>query len=403
MSRAPLRLVTLALTGECNLRCRYCYQNAKSRAHMPWTVLKAAAGRLLESPSSERELVFAGGEPLLAFDLVRRAVRHIDQRCQAGGVVKYILATNGTLLRPDTIAFLDAHCFQIELSFDGVPPAQSVRGKHSFARIDGALDHLRDEAPETFWQRLAVAATLDATAIPCLAESFAFFLDRQIPAISVSPAAGQGARWKPRTLDRLERELEAVFTAAIRHYEDTGEVPLVAFQKTSGDAPPRGGAVCGAAGSASVTIDVDGQAYACPMLAESSRTFASPRLAAIVRPMRMGSVSSRAFWERLAALPERARAAGIFHVGRRRHSLHGQCIRCPYVRECKACPVAVLSEPAHDDAQRIPDYLCAFNWTLLGLRKRFPVQPDAAALLAGRARRPRLVRELLASTGSRPR
>jgi len=62
----------------------------------------------------------------------------------------------------------------------------------------------------------------------------------------------------------------------------------------------------------------------------------------------------------------------------------------------------VLSEPGHDDVQRIPDYLCAFNWTLLGLRKKFPVQPDAAALLSGRARRPRLVRELLRETRSGP-
>jgi hypothetical protein len=93
----------------------------------------------------------------------------------------------------------------------------------------------------------------------------------------------------------------------------------------------------------------------------------------------MGSVSSPAFWQQLAALPEKARTTGIFQIGPRRHSLHGPCIRCPRRRDCKACPVAVLSEPAHEDTQRIPDYLCAFNWTLMGLRKRFPIQPGAPA------------------------
>jgi hypothetical protein len=54
----------------------------------------------------------------------------------------------------------------------------------------------------------------------------------------------------------------------------------------------------------------------------------------------------------------------------------------------------VLFEPDHDDAQRIPDYICAFNWALLGLRRRFPVQPGPAELMSGRARMPGPVREL---------
>ena len=399
MRAVPLRLVTLALTGACNLRCAYCYQDTKSRGRMAWPVMRAAVGRLLESPSPDRDLVFAGGEPLLAFDLVQRAVRYVGRRRPAGSVVRYVLATNGTLLRPDTIAFLDAHRFALELSFDGVLPAQALRGKRSFARIDEALDHLRDHAPEMFRQRLAVAATLDADAVPFLSESFAYFVHKRIPAISLSPAAGQSAKWTPRVIDRLERELAAVYALARRHYEDTGAVPLVAFRKTRSDArPARTRPVCGAAQSASITIDVDGEVYACPMLAESSRTFANPGLAATIQPMRMGHVADPAFWPRLAALPARARATGIFHVGPRRHSLHGQCIRCRHHRGCSACPVAVLSEPAHEDAQRIPDYLCAFNWSLQSLRERFPVQPDDADLLSGRARLPRLVRELLNET-----
>jgi sulfatase maturation enzyme AslB (radical SAM superfamily) len=320
--------------------------------------------------------------------------------------VQYGIATNGTLLRPDTIAFLDAHRFEIELSVDGVLPAQAVRGRRSFAAIDAALDDLRGNAPETFWQRLMVAATLDADAVPYLAESFAYFLDKRIPSIAVSPAAGQGQKWTRRVIDRLECELAAVYTTALRHYNDTGEVPLVSFRKTSSGPPAEREAVCGAPDSASVTIDIDGQVYGCPMLAESCQSFANPRLAAIVQPMRMGSVAAPTFWQHLAELPSHSRAVGIFHVDPRRHSLHGQCVRCRHHRECQACPLAVLSEPGHEDPQRIPDYLCAYNWTLLGLRERFPAQPDDAALLAGRPRRPRLVRELLreaAAAGAKTR
>ena len=77
----------------------------------------------------------------------------------------------------------------------------------------------------------------------------------------------------------------------------------------------------------------------------------------------------------VSALRGEPRAAGP----ERRTKQTRSCIRCPHRRDCKACPVAVLSEPAHEDAQRIPDYLCAFNWTLMGLRKRFPVQAAPGA------------------------
>jgi uncharacterized protein len=164
--------MTLALTGECNLRCRYCYQNAKSGKRMPWPVLETAADRLLESTSERLELAFAGGEPLLAFDDIQRVVEYIDRRRSPKRVVHYDLATNGTLLSCEVIAFLVAHEFEIELSFDGVLPAQAVRGEHSFAQIDAALDRLCADAPAIFWKRLTVGVTLDADAVPYLAESF---------------------------------------------------------------------------------------------------------------------------------------------------------------------------------------------------------------------------------------
>jgi sulfatase maturation enzyme AslB (radical SAM superfamily) len=398
--RGPLRMMTLALTGECNLRCRYCYQNAKSTGRMPWPVLESAAERALQSTSPGVHVIFAGGEPLLALGSLRQTVEYIEQR-RAGLVVQYALATNGTLLTPATVTYLDRFGFEIELSFDGVLPAQSVRGKRSFARIDEALDRLCADAPEIFWRRLSVGVTLDADAVPYLAESFSYFLEKRLPSISIAPATGQAARWTPAVLQTLDRQLMEVYKIARRHYDETGGVPLTAFRKSSNNAPAAMGALCGAADPGSVTVDVDGEVYACPMLAESSQRFANQRLAATIHPMRIGHVADPAFWTRLAGLPAHARRTGMFHAGPGRSSLHGSCLRCPHRADCRACPLAVLAEPDHGSVQRIPDYLCAFNWAMGGLRRRFPVQPDAAARLDGRARQPRLVRELMAHAGSR--
>jgi sulfatase maturation enzyme AslB (radical SAM superfamily) len=393
-------MMTLALTGECNLQCRYCYQNAKSGASMSWPVIRSAADRLLESASDRLELVFAGGEPLLALETIRRAVGYIERRRSRDRAVQYNLATNGTLLSRQAIAFLRGHAFAIQLSFDGVRPAQAVRGTRSFALIDGALDRLRADAPEIFWRRLTVGVTLDADAVLYLAESFRYFLDKHVPAIVVLPAGGQAARWTPGVIDTLERQLEAVYEISYRHCADTGTVPLTAFRKTPDDPPANTDVVCGGAASGSVTVDVDGETYACPFLAESSQRFANQRLAAIVRPLRTGHIGAPTFWRRLGDLPLRARGTGMFRIGPERHALHGQCLECPHHLACMACPISVLFEPDHDDAHRIPDYICAFNWALMSLRQKFPVQPDAAALLEGRAPRPRLARELLERAGA---
>jgi sulfatase maturation enzyme AslB (radical SAM superfamily) len=367
---------------------------------MPWAVLKSASDRLLESPSPHIEMVFAGGEPLIELGHIRRVVDYIDHRKASNRSVRYSLATNGTMLSSEVIAFLDRHRFDVDVSFDGVPLAQSVRGRHSFARVDGALGRLCAEAPETFWGRLTVGVTLDAKAVSSLSESFAYFLERHVRAVVLSPVNGQSAKWTPPRLDVLERALTSVFMIARRHYEDTGQVPLAAFRRRSDDVRAASGVLCGAASSSNVAVDVDGEVYACPFLAESSQRFANQRLAAAVRPMRLGHIGSRAFWRRLAELPARAEETRMFRIGPERRSLHGRCLECPHHLECMACPISVLSEPDHEDAHRIPDYICAFNWILMSLRKEFPVQPDAAALLEGRAPKPRLARELLERAGA---
>jgi len=256
-----------------------------------------------------------------------------------------------------------------------VLPAQAVRGEHSFARIDGALDDLRDGAPQTFWRRLTVGVTLDAGAVPYLSASFSYFLGKQLGAISISPAAGQAGRWTPDVVSTFERELKAVYAIARVHFEKTGAVPLVAFRKSaSGRRPRRQVVVRGRAAGPrhdrrrrrSLRLpdarriepalrqprpgrqrqaDADGQRVECGVLGAPRRTARAgphhgslphrPATAFIARPVHP-----------LSALPRLQGVPGGRALGAR-------------PRRCAA----------HSD------YLCAFNWTLMGLRKRFPAQP----------------------------
>ena len=73
MTGLKVRQVCVVLTAQCNLRCAYCYQNARRPGSMSWPVLCSAVDLLLSSSEHRVELAFLGGEPLLEFDLFRRA------------------------------------------------------------------------------------------------------------------------------------------------------------------------------------------------------------------------------------------------------------------------------------------------------------------------------------------
>jgi len=190
---------------------------------MSWPIVAASARRLLESPARRVDLVFAGGEPLLALDLIERAVTYIERRRPPGKAVQYNLATNGTLLDPRAIAFLDAHRFEIQLSFDGIPAAQAVRGARSFARIDAALDRLLEHAPALFWKRLTVGVTLDADACrisPSRSPTSSTSTCRPSPSCRAAARAPDGRRACSTRSSGADEGLQA----RPRHYDDTGDV-----------------------------------------------------------------------------------------------------------------------------------------------------------------------------------
>jgi len=73
--RWALGSVGVVVTADCNLRCRYCYQDRKQPARISWFALSAAAAVYALGGKPRSTLSFLGGEPLLVFPLIARAVR----------------------------------------------------------------------------------------------------------------------------------------------------------------------------------------------------------------------------------------------------------------------------------------------------------------------------------------
>jgi len=379
-----LRSLEVILTAGCNLRCSYCYQNDKKARSMDWETLRASLDLILRSRHERVEVLFIGGEPLLEFSLLRRGVAYVEKARPRRMNVQYDIITNGMLLADEHVDFFVEHDFDVQISFDGVPAAQDLRGKGTFAVLDRLLDRLREDRAQFFADRLRISLTLVTRTIPWLADSVAYFLEKGVRNILISPGITGQQDWRVERIDELDRAFEQVFDASLRHFRRTGEVPLAAFRKTdqdpSLDEPDL--PMCNVASGDKAAVDVDGQTLGCVTFAESYQTFPTMFLRNRLEALRMGEVRHPDLDRRLAGYPAVARAAGLFTDKPSKYSSYGRCRECRYLTTCGICPVSIGHQMGNTDPHRVPDFLCAYNLVSLKYRERFPSAPRADTVLS---------------------
>lgn len=120
--------ITLQVTQGCNLRCKYCiyseninvHQRSHSNKKMTWMTAKAGIDFLWEHSvdSSRVNIGFYGGEPLLEFPLIRRAVLYAKDIFD-GKELSFTITTNGTLLTDEIINFFAKEDVYLVVSLDG--------------------------------------------------------------------------------------------------------------------------------------------------------------------------------------------------------------------------------------------------------------------------------------------
>lgn len=397
-SPSQINKVDVVLTAGCNLRCSYCYQNDKKARRMTWETLRASADLVLASARPEVSLLFVGGEPLLEFPLIQQAVEYVEARRLPRKRIRYEIITNGVLVNDDHVAFLVDHDFEVQLSFDGVPPAQALRAPGSFDVLDRLLERLRAEQPGFFAENLTVALTLTVATIPYLADSVEYFLNKGVQDLAISPAVTHEMHWASERIDELDAQFARIFDRCVRVYNRTGDVPLTVFRKYDGDSvhKPEGQSMCGVGRGETAAVDVDGQVHGCVMFASSYQVFPTVFLRSRLEAMRMGHLQDPGFAARMAAYPAAARAAEIFHNKQDKYSSYGACADCRFMSRCAICPVSIGNTPGNMDPRRVPDFLCAYNLVSLKYRERFPYPPTLRDMLVGTAALPELAQEFQA-------
>jgi len=123
-SELTLKSMCLNVAHACNFACKYCFakkgQYGEKKSLMTFQAARTAIDFLVENSRNRRDLEidFFGGEPLFAFDTVRRTIDYA-RISYPDRNFRFTITTNGSLLNEEIENYLYENNVSIVLSLDG--------------------------------------------------------------------------------------------------------------------------------------------------------------------------------------------------------------------------------------------------------------------------------------------
>lgn len=141
--------LSLVLTDECNLECKYCFEKDKDW-HIDTFRNVTENYKLLILKVSKKykniHINFFGGEPLLSFNKIIDIVEYCKSLSSSHNF-HYKLSTNGTLFDEEMVDYCKTNDFEIVISCDGGRLSQNVnrpaKNGNSFLMLQKSIDVLK--------------------------------------------------------------------------------------------------------------------------------------------------------------------------------------------------------------------------------------------------------------------
>jgi len=315
--------------------------------------LDRACAAVLPFLSASPVIQFYGGEPLLAFDLIVQAVLRLEKENRNFRKrLRYVLTTNGALLSPEILSFLNEHRFELVLSFDGLAQ-EKERQKGSFRVLSSLLEDL----PRYPGIRPATNSVFGPPTVGLLSESVAYIAERNIPNMLLS--FDYQVVWRKNSLDRLSRELRSVREYMLRFPRAGRTVPLINFRR-----PDASGAFGCSAGRDRLALAPDGRFWGCYLYADFFRVHPT---ADVSRRYCFGTVGN--FIRTQGILDRNV----LFHYACGRMDWAGTseraCGNCPALDRCAVCPPTAALKSGK--IGMIPVAVCRINRILIKQQELF--------------------------------
>lgn len=147
--------ITLHISNDCNLRCKYCYASGGSYNQSRSLMTKETAGVFVDFCKDNFDyidkIVFFGGEPCLNIGVMEYVCQKFDSYKKAGKInyiPKFVIITNGTILNERLLDFIGNYISFITVSVDGEESVNDynridIKGNGSFKRIASFIDTVK--------------------------------------------------------------------------------------------------------------------------------------------------------------------------------------------------------------------------------------------------------------------
>lgn len=181
-----LQSITLQVTQQCNLRCKYCTYSGSyvNRSHADKMMNISTAKKAIDffighsQNSKILNVGFYGGEPLLAFNIVKESIKYAVEKAE-GKKITFNITTNATLLREDIVEFFEEYDVDLMISLDGPRKIQDKNrqfaksGTGTFDVIMDKMKFIKEKFPE-YYKKITFNAVIDPSLdFTCSNEFFA--------------------------------------------------------------------------------------------------------------------------------------------------------------------------------------------------------------------------------------
>lgn len=133
--------ITINVTNNCNLNCKYCFEHEKNKNFMsPQTAIDIidTSYKKINKELNEFTINIFGGEPLLNWPTIKALIDHCNEKQYK---VKYGITTNLTILTDEMIKYIDDNEIMMLVSIDGI---KEVHDKNRCNTYDIVIENLKE-------------------------------------------------------------------------------------------------------------------------------------------------------------------------------------------------------------------------------------------------------------------